>query len=167
MRKKAANCLFEFWRSLPRAVTHAVTHLSCDGAELSDRLLGQNKPFFFNICTICVCVFCGECGCICMISICVADNQLWLLWLNRSITMNAVQTLWTILPISVWLSSVLPRTSVCDYWLLTAISVKVWPYQCMSGNQSIYVSMYYIQSYFFHFYFLLHKLFLLHVLVVK
>ncbi len=106
---------------------------------------------FFNIFNICVCVFCGECGCICMISICVADNQLWLLWLNRSITMNAVRTLWTILPISVWLSSVLPRTSVCDYWLLTAISVKVWPYQCMSGNQSMYVSMYYIQSYFFYF----------------
>ncbi len=27
-------------------------------------------------------MFCGECGCICMTSICVADNQLWLLWLN-------------------------------------------------------------------------------------
>ncbi len=33
---------------------------------------------------ICVFVFRGECGCICMLSICVADNQLWLLWLNDS-----------------------------------------------------------------------------------
>ncbi len=24
---------------------------------------------------VCVCVFCGECGCICMISICVAYNS--------------------------------------------------------------------------------------------
>ncbi len=45
--KKVANYLFEFLRSPPRAVTHAVTHLSCDGAGLSDRLFGQNKPFFF------------------------------------------------------------------------------------------------------------------------
>ncbi len=52
------------------------------------------------------------------------------------------------------------RTSACDYWLLTAISVNVWPYQ------SMYVSMYYIQSYFFYF-FLLLKLFLLYFLVLK
>ncbi len=26
--------------------------------------------------------FVGNVACICMISICVADNQLWLLWLN-------------------------------------------------------------------------------------
>ncbi len=57
------------------AVTHAVTYLLSDGAELSDRLFGQNKPFFQHF-YICACVFCGECGCICMISICVADNQL-------------------------------------------------------------------------------------------
>ncbi len=37
-----------------------------------------------------------------------------------------------------------PHISVCDYWLLTAISVNVWPYQC--AYQSMYVSMYYIQS---------------------
>ncbi len=54
--------------SLAGAVTHAVTYLSSDGAELSDRLFGQNKPFFFFLY-----VFCGECDCICMISICVAD----------------------------------------------------------------------------------------------
>ncbi len=50
--KKAENCLFEFWRTLVRAVTY----LSSDGAELSVRLFGQNKPFFFFY------VFCGECG---------------------------------------------------------------------------------------------------------
>ncbi len=51
---------------------HAVTYLSSDGAEQSDRLFGQNKPIFFKMFNICVCVFCGECGFICMISICVA-----------------------------------------------------------------------------------------------
>ncbi len=45
------------------------------GAELIDQLFGQNNPFLFCF-NIVVCVFCGECGCICMISICVADNQL-------------------------------------------------------------------------------------------
>ncbi len=63
--KKAENCLFEFWRTLVRAVTY----LSSDGAELSVRLFGQNKPFF------CVC-FVGNVADICMISICVDDNQL-------------------------------------------------------------------------------------------
>ncbi len=38
------------------------------------------------------------------------------------------------------------HTSACDCWLLPPISVNVWQYQCMSGNQSMYVSMYYIQS---------------------
>ncbi len=78
-QKKATKSLFELWRSLARAVTHAVTHLSCDGAELSDQLFGPNKPFlvcFFQKNDLCICVFCGEYGCICMISICVADNQL-------------------------------------------------------------------------------------------
>ncbi len=70
-QKIADNCLFEFWCLLSRAVTHAVKYRSSDGAELSDRLFGQNNAFFY-----CVCVFCGECGCICMISICVDDNQL-------------------------------------------------------------------------------------------
>ncbi len=47
------------------------------GAELSDWLFGQNKKkkLFFGIFYICVCLFCGECGCISMISICVADNS--------------------------------------------------------------------------------------------
>ncbi len=45
--KKDDICLFEFWCSLARAVTHAVTYLSSDGAELSDWLFGQNKLFFF------------------------------------------------------------------------------------------------------------------------
>ncbi len=41
-------------------------------AEISDRLFGQNKLFFVHIFLyIRVCVFCGECGCIGMISICV------------------------------------------------------------------------------------------------
>ncbi len=45
------------------------------GAELSNLLFGHKTPFFPNIFNICVCVFCGECGCICMISICVADSS--------------------------------------------------------------------------------------------
>ncbi len=36
----------------------------------------------FFIFYLCVFVFCGECGCICMISICVDENKLWLVWLN-------------------------------------------------------------------------------------
>ncbi len=36
--------------------------------------------------------------------------------------------------------------------ILTAISLNVWPYQCMSGNQSMYMSMYYIQSNAFSFF---------------
>ncbi len=129
----------------------ALSHEGCDadhlmGTELSDRLFGQNKTFFFFL-YICVFVFCGECGCICMTSICVADNQLWLLWLNDSYHYECWSSLWTIWPISIWLSSLLPHTSVCDYWLST-ISVNVWQYQCMSVNQSMYVSMYYIQSFF-------------------
>ncbi len=51
--------------------------------------------------------------------------------------------------------------------ILIAIIVNGWPYQCISGNQSMYVSMYYIQSYFFSFFLLLLKLFLLYFLVVK
>ncbi len=39
----------EFWRFLARAVTHAVMYLSSDGAELSDWLFGQNKPFFSTL----------------------------------------------------------------------------------------------------------------------
>ncbi len=39
-------------------MTHAVTYLSSDGAELSDQLLGQNKDFFIyffiyvNVCFV-------------------------------------------------------------------------------------------------------------------
>ncbi len=40
---------------------------------------------------------------------------------------------------------------IADY--LPPISVNVWPYQCMSGKQSMCVSMYYIQSFFFSFYY--------------
>ncbi len=108
----------------------AVRYLSSDGAELSE----QNKPFFV---TFFICVFCGECGCICMISICVADNQLWLLWLNEG-----YECLWmTIWPhICMIIICITPHISV---WLLTtksnqceclAISVYVW--------QSKYVSEY-------------------------
>ncbi len=46
------------------------------GTELSDRLFGQNKLFFFvKMFYICVCVSFGERGCICLISIFVADNS--------------------------------------------------------------------------------------------
>ncbi len=38
--------------------------------------------------------------------------------------------------------------------ILTAISVNVWPYQCMSGNQSMYMRMSYIQSNVFLFLFI-------------
>ncbi len=38
---------------------------------------------------ICVCVFCGECGCICMISICVADISCDYSDWMRAITMDA------------------------------------------------------------------------------
>ncbi len=56
-KKKAENCLFEFWRALATAVTHAMTHLSSDGAELSDRIFGQNKPFFSTFFIyVCVCL---------------------------------------------------------------------------------------------------------------
>ncbi len=107
--KKQKNRLFEYSRSLARAVAHAVTYLSSDGAELSDRLFGQNKPFyFFNIFNICVCVFCGECGFICMISICVADNQLLLIWLNEGYE-------WLYGPY-LYDYHLYYRTSVCDYW---------------------------------------------------
>ncbi len=110
------------------------------GRNLAIGFLDKINLFFFFY-TVCVYVFCGECGCICIISICVANIQLWLLWLNRAIIINADRPLWTIWPISVWLSSEWPRISVCDY-RLTAINGNVWPYQCMSGNQSMYVSMY-------------------------
>ncbi len=54
------NCLFEFCRS--------------DGGQnLAISFLDKINPFSFFLCIF---VFCGECGCICMISICVADNQL-------------------------------------------------------------------------------------------
>ncbi len=76
-RKKAKHCLFEFWRSLAVAVTHAGTHLLSDGGRnLAIGFLDKINLFFPNIFHICVFVFYGECGCICMISICVADNQL-------------------------------------------------------------------------------------------
>ncbi len=54
-------------------MTHAVTYLPSDEAELSNRLFGQKINFFSKKIYICVFVYCG---CICMISICVADNQL-------------------------------------------------------------------------------------------
>ncbi len=54
---------------------HAVTYLSSDGAELSDQLFWTKETFFFfNIFNIRVCVFCGKCGFICMISICVDES---------------------------------------------------------------------------------------------
>ncbi len=55
-----------------------MTSLSSDGAELMSRSAFWTKETFFILFVkkiICICVFCGECGCICMISICVADNS--------------------------------------------------------------------------------------------
>ncbi len=116
----------------------ALSREGCDapviwrGWNLAIDFFGQNKPFFPpNICNICM--FCGECGCICTISICVADNQLRLLWLNDGYHYECLYDPY------LYDYHLYYRTSACDYWLLTAISVNVWPYQ----------SMYYIQSFFF------------------
>ncbi len=77
--KQAENCfwilaLSRLWSKLWRTC-----HLM--GRTLATGFLDK-ITFFFNFFYTCAFVFCGECGCICMISICVADDQLWLLWLN-------------------------------------------------------------------------------------
>ncbi len=73
-------------------------------------------------------MFFGECGCICMISICVADNQLWLLWLDegyecRSAIMDYMAHICMII---IWIT---PHISV---WFLSNSS-QVW----MSGHISV------------------------------
>ncbi len=96
------------------------------GAELSDRLFGQNKPFFSkNVIYVYLC-FVGN------VAVSVWLASVWLIiscdysdWMT-TINMNADWPLWNIWPISVWLSSLLPRTSVCDYWLLSTICVNFW-----------------------------------------
>ncbi len=94
---------------------------------------------------MCVFVFCG---CICMISICVADNQLWLLWLNDGYQYECWSAIMDYMAhICMIIICTTPHISVW-YWLLTEISVKGWQYQGVSGNQSMYVSMYNIQSNF-------------------
>ncbi len=164
--KKAENCLFEFSCSLSLEGCDA----RCDvpvmrwGRNLAIGFFDKNKPLFSTF-IIYVYVFFGELGFICMISICVADNQLWLLWLNDSYHYECRLAIMTIWPIFVWLSSELRRISVCDYWL-TAISVNVWPYQCMSGNQSMYV-LAYIQSYVSFFLSFITQIILFVFLVVK
>ncbi len=49
--RKLFICLFEFSCSVLRDVTH----LSCDGAEHSNRLFGQNKPFLSSFIYVYVC----------------------------------------------------------------------------------------------------------------
>ncbi len=115
------------------------------GRNLTIGFLDKINLFFFSTFLICVCVFCGECGFICMIIICVADISCdypdWM----RAITMNDYMA-----HICMIIICITPHIIV---WLLTltAISVNGWQYQCMSGNQRMYASMYYIQSNFFLF----------------
>ncbi len=54
---------------------------------------------FCYIFHMCVFLFCGECGCICMISICVTDNQCVISVCMAAISMNADRPLLTIWPI--------------------------------------------------------------------
>ncbi len=93
--------------------------------------------------------------------VCFVGNVALSLWLSSVWLISAVITLtewglslWmTIWPISVWLSSVLPRTSVCDYWHINSnqcecltISVYVW----QSENVREYVLY---TKHFFSFYY--------------
>ncbi len=96
-------------------------------AELSDWLFGQNKPFFI-ICFwyVCVC-FVGN------VALSVWLASLWLISAVITLTEWGLSLWMTIWSISVWLSSVLPRTSLCDYWHINSnqcewltISVYVW-----------------------------------------
>ncbi len=95
-----------------------------------------------------------------MISIRVADNQLWLLWLNEGYHYEPIGRYGLYGPY-LYDYHLNYRTSVCDYWL-TAISVNVWPYQGMSDNQS----MYYKQSYFFSLFYYLNIFLLYGILIV-
>ncbi len=146
--KKAKHCLFEFWRSLAMAVTHL---LSDGGRNLAIGFLDKINLFFPTFFIYVYLCFMGN------VAVSVWLASVWLIiscdysdWMT-AINMNADWPLWNIWPISVWLSSLFPRTSVCDYWLLSTICVNFWQYQCISGYQSMYVSMYFIQSNFFLF----------------
>ncbi len=118
---------------------------------------------------VCVCVFCGECGCICMFSICVADSQLWLLWLNERYHYERWSAVMDYMAhICMIIICIISHISV---WLLTIIN-NVW----MSGNISVClafrVCMWLCTTYeaiFFSFFLFISqiKLFLLYVLVVK
>ncbi len=78
---------------------------------------------------MCVFVFCGY---ICMISICVADNQLWLLWLNDGYQYEC----WSaIIDYMAHICMIIICTTIISVWLLTinrnqcerlAISGCVW-----------------------------------------
>ncbi len=142
-------CLFEsgallrgLWCTLWRTC-----HLMGAGG---DRLFGQNKPCFLGgVCLgMCMCNLWGmwECGCICMISICVDESLTdWGLWMP----------IW---PISVWLSSVL-HTSVRDYWHINSNQCEYLAIRVCMWVSTAYKA-------FFSF-FLLLKLSLEYVLVVK
>ncbi len=136
----------------------ALSHEGCDVPVIWwARLFGQNKPFFFYIFNICVCVFCGECA----VSVWLASvwmNQLWLLWTRA---MNDYMA-----HICIIIICITPHISV---WLLTYQQQSVW----MSGHISeclairvctwVCISLH-IQS---NSLFVLLKLFLLYFLVVK
>ncbi len=120
--------------------------LPCEGCDAPVTWWGRNLAIgfldkinlfiylFFNICNICVCVFCGERGFICMISsvwlIVSCDYSEWGQYECRSAVMDYMAHICMIiicimLHISVWL---LTNSNQCE-WL--TISVYVW--------QSVYV----------------------------
>ncbi len=117
-------------------MTHTVMHLSSDGAYFSNSLFWQIILFLFFMFHRCVFVFYGECGCICMISICVTDNQRVITDCMTVISMNAdlpLLTIWS--TCMIWLSSLYDCHARISVWLLTmcdyhceclAISVFVW-----------------------------------------
>ncbi len=115
-QKKSGKLFIWIWRSFARAVTY----LSSDGAELSDRLLDKNKPYFFflHFSYICMCVLWGMC-CICMISFCVDESAV--------ITLNEGYE-WLYGPYLYHYHLYYPAHQCVITDILTAISVNVWPY---------------------------------------
>ncbi len=109
-RKKKRKIVIWIWHSL----TRAVTYLSSDGLGFLDKIF-----FFFNIFNICVCVFCGECGCICMISFCVDESAV--------ITLNEGYE-WLYGPYLYHYHLYYPARQCVITDISTAICVNVWPY---------------------------------------
>ncbi len=131
MKEIPENCSFEFCRSLATAVTH----LSVDG-NLAMGFLDKIYLFFQHF--SCVFVFCGECGCICMIGICVADNQLITLteWQHQYECWSAIMDhmahicmiiICVTLHISMWLLTII--NNLCECLVISvclAIRVCMW-----------------------------------------